>query len=966
MKHIFLSLKWQAAISVSLILLLGVGLVTYFGQDNLEQTFLSQRDRVYQDRQQSLNTALETLQRQMTNIANHMQGVATRSALPSAQARLLSILEQNWDQLNFEWGLGTITLYSPQGEIISTLGSSVIEQLLPVELVMEISRAEEPKAQIRCSRSCWQMVAVPTLLDNDRIGVLVLSKDLSDVVLEFQSATAADVGILVAQTPEAQSLDLRSLESWQHNIVALTGTPASYAILKALSAEMPLSALSSRRPLQHWSTYDYEISLLRLADSIATGGASLIVLENVSADLHRLNSTLSDLFFTASVIFVLAEVALLWLLSVPMARLGRISSILPKLAGEHREGIMQELHLPKKKPRISNEIHELFDSAALLTSTLQQLDDKVKQRTRNLKSKGEELLKERNFVTTLLNNVQAIILTQNRDGKIYQLNAEGLKLFGLGQQGYERHNFLEFVEQVDRDTVVSGLLALFTGTAKQFHHEIDLHSYGEGTYFIDWHHSKLPESPEHEPLVLSVGLDLTARKQAETNLAWLADHDPLTELPNRRRFHIDFERILKKSKRSGRPGALIFCDIDQFKTINDTSGHPVGDRLLRQIANKLLRGIRDIDVLARLGGDEFAIIVEETDRDGAISLANNICEIMSDTDIVAGHTTHRVTLSMGIALFPEHGMAVDELMANADLSMYKAKAGGKAHNNWNIYTLDAPEKQWMREQVDWKARIQKALIEERFVLYYQPIYDIQKNIACHYEALVRMLDDQGDIIAPNMFIPVAEKTGLIYDIDRWVLKQAVKDLRDFSQQGRNVTLSVNLSATAVAKIDFIATIESLVNEQEVDRSRLIFELTETSAVEDLTATVEVIRKCRRLGYQFSLDDFGTGYASWFYLRQLPVDFVKIDGSFVQHLTNNEEDRLFVTAINNIAQGLGKKTVAEYVENAESLEILKEMGVDYAQGYYIGKPQPALLDNERVFPDVPQTIHRDDAISASTS
>jgi len=972
MKPFFLSLKWQAAISVSLILLLGVGLVTYFGQKNLEQTYLGQRNRVYQDRQQTLNTALLAPQRQMINIANHMQGIAARRTLSSSftaqtaksSVNLSTVLEQNWDQLNFEWGLSSISVYSPQGEIISTLGSPLIERLLPKSWVIEVARAEQPMAQIHCDRSCRQIVAVPTLLDNNSIGVLVLSMDLADVVLEFQSVTKADVGILVAQTAEAESHNLRSLKAWRHNIVALTGTPSSYEILNAFAARQPMSILSSQRFLQRWGTYDYEISMLHLTGAIATGGASLIVLENVSADLQRLDSTLSNLFISSLVIFLLAETALLYLLSVPMARLRRVSRILPKLAGKDRENILQELQLPKQKPRISNEIHDLFDSATLLSSTLHELDEEVKQRTLNLRLKGDELRKEHDFVTSLLNNVQAIILTQDHDGNINQLNAEGLKLFGLDQHRLEKHNFLDFVEQEDRAAIVAGLQPLFSGGVKQFHHESNLHSLRETAIFIDWHHSKLPDSPEHEPLVLSVGLDLTARKHAETKLAWLADHDPLTELPNRRRFHSEFETILIKSKRNGREGALIFCDVDQFKTINDTSGHPVGDQLLREMARKLARSIREVDILARLGGDEFAIIIEETNRDGAIALATKISEVMSDMELVSGHTTHKITLSIGIALFPEHGSTVDELMANADLAMYKSKDSDKARNSWSIYSLDDPQNLWMQEQVSWKARIQKALVEERFILYYQPIYDIRDDSACHYEALLRMLDQQGNIVPPNMFIPVAEKTGLIYDIDRYVLKHAVKALKDFSRRGRNVTLSVNLSATAIAKIDFIATIEGLVNQHGAERSRLIFELTETSAVEDVTTTAEVIRKCRRLGYQFSLDDFGSGYASWFYLRQLPVDFVKIDGSFVQNLPTNNEDRLFVTAINNVAQGLGKKTIAEYVEDAETLEILRHMGVDYAQGYYIGKPQPQLLDNERVFDETQPTTHPDDLLSSS--
>lgn len=943
MERFFLSIRWQVAISISVILVIGFGLLTYLGQNNLEQTYQSQRTRVYHDRQQALSTSLNTLHRQLTNIANHMQGIATRVA--REDYRLPEVLAYNWDDLNFEWGVDGIAVFSSQGLMNYALGTPILEQLVTAQWIRSITASERPLHQIRCLRSCWQLVAVPALRTDGQVEVLVLVQDLADVVLEFQSSTSADIAILVPESSAAEGNSRRKVEAWQREIIALTGAPTSFEVLAALAATSSLQQLDAERKLQTLNTYSYEVSTLRLSESQSAVDASLLVIENVTADIQRLNSTLSNLFVAALLIFFLAEAALLGMLSVPMARLQRISQLLPKLADQQRHEVERELRVADIQPLVSNEIHRLFQSAARLCSTLQSLDDEVFKRESTLKQKSRELLKERNLVTTLLNNVPAVILIQRPGGKITKLNTEGFRLFDMKAHQETVPRFSQFFAENERRAIEQGLDGLFAGSETLFCHESQTLVGGDMQYYIDWRHTRLPDSYHQDPLVLSVGLDLTARKHAETNLAWLADHDPLTELMNRRRFQAEFEKILKKSERSGQPGVLIFCDVDQFKIINDTSGHPTGDQLLREIAYKLQQCIREVDVFARIGGDEFAIIAADTNREGASALAAKICEMMKNLELNIKGVSYQITLSLGVVLFPEHGTSADDLLANADLAMYKAKAADNGRNNWVVFSKDAPEKQWLHEQIDWKARIQKALEEERLILHYQPILDIGGDRIGHYEALVRMVDTKGDIIPPFRFIPIAEKTGLIYDIDRYVIKRAIRDLTQFQQQGYDINMAINLSATAITKMDFLSHVESLVTQYGVSQSQLIFELTETSAVEDVNATANIIASCRNLGYRFSLDDFGVGYASWFYLQQLPVDFVKIDGSFVRNLANSHEDRLFVAAINNVAQGLGKKTIAEYVDSKESLGILKDMGVDYAQGYHIGRPQAELLKQD---------------------
>ncbi|MBN2887051.1 MAG: EAL domain-containing protein [Chromatiaceae bacterium] len=423
------------------------------------------------------------------------------------------------------------------------------------------------------------------------------------------------------------------------------------------------------------------------------------------------------------------------------------------------------------------------------------------------------------------------------------------------------------------------------------------------------------------------------RAQAEDRLAWLANHDALTQLLNRRRFNEEFARILDQALRYGHQGALILLDLDAFKEVNELSGHYVGDDLLMRVAERLAQLTRPSDLLARLGGDEFALVLPEASLQEALDCAANVKAAIHGLRLHSRHRQHSVTASIGIVLFPEHGHEPMDLMANVDLAMYQAKHRGR--DRWWLFSEQESGREQIDERILWRDRIAEALREDRFELHGQPIQCIESGDIHHFEALVRMLDEDGDIIAPARFIPVAEKTGQIQDIDRWVLSRALQALAG----NRSLRLAVNLSASALDDPSIILMLEHSLETLDINPARLSFEITETLAIESLASAIRLMRQIQALGCRFALDDFGSGYASYAYLRQLPVDDIKIDGCFIRDLATNRQDRLFVNAITDMAHGMGKCVVAEYVETAEILAILAELGVDYAQGYHIGRPQP---------------------------
>jgi diguanylate cyclase (GGDEF)-like protein len=423
------------------------------------------------------------------------------------------------------------------------------------------------------------------------------------------------------------------------------------------------------------------------------------------------------------------------------------------------------------------------------------------------------------------------------------------------------------------------------------------------------------------------------REEAEARLVWLADHDPLTRLFNRRRFNDDFGRVLDAAMRFGHRGALLFLDLDQFKDVNDLSGHQVGDLMLQRVGDQLGKLAHPSDILARLGGDEFALVLPECNEDAALECAERIQAAVRSIIVREHVRVHRVTASIGIALFPDQGQEAHELLANADLAMFQAKEKGRGR--WHLFSADDRAREQADARVTWRDKIAEGLREDRFELHFQPIVDIASGVVQHWEALLRLRDPRGELVYPDRFIPIAEKTGQIRAIDHWVLAQAVTLLG----LDPHLRLAINLSGSAMDDDSLLPDVERLLAGHRVLPTRLAFEVTETAAVGSIARATELMQGIQQLGCRFALDDFGTGYASYAYLRKLPVDDVKIDGAFVRDLATNREDRIFVKAITDMAHGMGKRVIAEYVENAEIYAVLSELGVDCAQGYYLGRPAP---------------------------
>lgn len=459
---------------------------------------------------------------------------------------------------------------------------------------------------------------------------------------------------------------------------------------------------------------------------------------------------------------------------------------------------------------------------------------------------------------------------------------------------------------------------------------------GASDYIMKDKSARLPLAIERE---LRQAEERRARLRSEQQMNYFARHDVLTGLWNRREFDIRLEVLSRDAKENQHKHILMYMDLDQFKVLNDTVGHAAGDELLSQISGLMSGFVRErSDTVARLGGDEFGVLMANCELERALAVANGLRETIQQYRFDWQGQIFTIGISIGISLITEHSKSSGELLAEADNACFTAKAKGR--NQVHVYRADDQDTLEQRHEMRWALAIPEALRNGSFQLYYQPIQTISDGSRHHGEILLRMRDQQNHLIFPDAFIPAAERYDLMPSIDRWVVTHVLQWVKTHLHQlSPEQEFSINLSGKSFLDPKFMDFLLGILNEIDVDAKHICFELTETAAVGKFSDAIKFISTFRDRGYRFSLDDFGSGMCSLKYLRTLPVDYLKIDGSFVKEIVSDPISRSIVASVNSIAQAMGMLTVAEYVENKEILAILKELGVNYAQGYLIAKPAP---------------------------
>lgn len=450
------------------------------------------------------------------------------------------------------------------------------------------------------------------------------------------------------------------------------------------------------------------------------------------------------------------------------------------------------------------------------------------------------------------------------------------------------------------------------------------------------------ETTGHREIVAiadALNTTVSALNERDKKLWQLANHDPLTGLINRARFSELLDREIELARDRRRTSALLFIDLDQFKYVNDSFGHAAGDRLLKLVSERLVGSVRQHDVVSRFGGDEFVVLLSDVDKKEAASICGTLVQRMQDQRFLESGDSFNIRCSIGITMISGDGLSPAEILAQADMACHHAKARGR--NQFHFYRASSKEVNEMAADAGWSQRLQTALGSDGFVLHYQPIIDLETGVATHYEVLLRMLMESSKLAPPSAFLPAAERFGLMPEIDQWVIRNAIAELAKFREQFGNIRFTLNVSASIFERPDLFQYVQEHLECHDVPLDAIVLEITEQVAVRNMGSAAKQIEELAARGCQFAIDDFGAGYSSYNYLKTLPVDFVKIDGSFIRNLVDDTVDQKIVSSISRIAEATQSKTIAEHVKDYETYTLLRELGVNYAQGNFLGKPSTRL-------------------------
>ncbi|MDH4275201.1 MAG: EAL domain-containing protein, partial [Gammaproteobacteria bacterium] len=543
----------------------------------------------------------------------------------------------------------------------------------------------------------------------------------------------------------------------------------------------------------------------------------------------------------------------------------------------------------------------------------------------------EDLRLSESRARAVMENVADGIITFRAEGAIDSINVAAQRMFGYGLEelrGQQINTIMPepfrsgrnpFVMEAEAESkqILPVLHEVFgrrkNGTVFPMEVAVTLMVLGDETYYI------------------AILRDITSRKAQTAALRYQAMHDSLTDLPNRNLLHDRLQQAIRVALRDRRTLALIIMDLNRFKEVNDTLGHQVGDKLLQQVAQRLRLILRESDTIARLGGDEFAILLPGADSAQAIATSGKIISTFDQPFVVEGQRLH-IGASLGITLYPQHGEDAVVLMQRADVAMYVAKRGGKRFAFYN-----PEEDQHSLRQLAIIGELRTAIEKNELVLHYQPAMDLRTRCVSGIEVLVRWQHANHGLLMPEEFVPLAEQTGLIRSLSAWVLRNALRECNKLLVDNPGFRLSVNISMRNINDEEFYEDVARILRQDNFSPAQLCFEITETAIMEDPEDAVRALVRLHDLGIHFAIDDFGTGYSSLAYLRQLPVDDLKIDQTFVNSLVADDNSAVIVRSTVDLAHKLGKRVIAEGVVSEEAVRMLTELACDSAQGHFFAAP-----------------------------
>ncbi len=932
----YISLKWKAVVFLSLVLIAISSVWTWQFIRNQLDEFDLELVRTHKTQTDLLS---ELVMDNFLRLSQFSELISGRQVVQQSLNKLLASgnslqqsLEQDWISYHVNIGLDYLAIYNSEHQMLGEVSSPELHvdddfQFAVLRRLDTGTRVDEPMNLIYCRKICLLIVLQPFINDQGATGTIVLAQNMADVVRIFYNFSNSGLGILLQGNayPGSNASD-RYLADWKTFAWAVSDFRYIFPIIKKYADTHELKT-EPHTELFELEGKQFMMSTLHLANISSVGDRTIFVsVEDKSAAHQLLVSVIKRALFTVVSGLLVAEFMLLLLIHRPMKKLENITEALHLLPQQNFAHAVQRV--ANRKSIFMDELSVLEHSTVYVARELEKLHMEVNLKNLSLEEQVHALTRSRSFLKRLFDNSQIFIITQDFDFNIQSTNKKFDSLFEGSPEKFSSLIY-DVLELDEFKRLTSSLKNQSIDVFQQEYHLLDKHN---KKLIITWTHT-LVEDEQGSQVILSIGMDQTRQKMAEKELRWMANNDGLTGIGNRRFFNSRIREMLSTEV----SGALIFIDVNRFKQINDIYGHNAGDLVLIDISNRLRRLTRSVDTISRFAGDEFTILMGNIGRDDLPAVLEKLSTELTSSIALQDGRNINYSVSIGASVFPEQGNDPQSLIINADMAMYHAKKKGMGR--WHLFETTDERVYQIKKDHNLILAIKHALKTGSFTLAYQPVLDITKNRISHYEVLIRLQGEDGEQISPAVFIPLAEKTGEIRNIDEWVLDKSLSTLRSRATRGDNLTIAINISAPTMQADDFPEMVFSALDKYAVDTSKLIIELTETAYIENFQQVLSNLRQITDKGVRVALDDFGVGFSSFTYLKMLPLSYVKLDGSYIQNIVNNPDDQVFVKSLSAMVQAFGMKVIAEFVSDEKILAMVTELGVTHGQGYFIGKPQP---------------------------
>ncbi|CAA0090546.1 Cyclic di-GMP phosphodiesterase PdeR [Zhongshania aliphaticivorans] len=819
-------------------------------------------------------------------------------------------------------GIESVVFFDDSGALLAGNQRSQLpsqEQLqYHASIIRQVAEQREPKSHVHCLDVCEQSVFVPLIAKNGDEIIANITRSLGIVIQDFYSLTSADIALV----------DMNNLDNKNHIVLA------SHAALRKEFIPNILQSLEQDRFSEQAHLFslanDYYSSQLFKLNANTSSDISVLIYRQQSEIrefiLHELRLTAITILF--ALLFSMTLISII--LRPSLKKVLHISKIIRQLSDSNFDNARRDLAVIPLSPSWHDETDVLRESLNDVVNDLDTLNKRNTEHRKNLSLKISELTEAQRFNAMLLDTSPLIIMIHNLDGVISSINDFGRKLLGKDVKGKKVRDIIH--RSYEGGSISDALRSLSVDEERHLQGEIPIFTQDKRKADILWMHRAI--SNQGEKCILSIGIDVTEQHESERNLRWLGEHDRVTGLLNRLSF-IDEVGELELSSKENESWDLLLLDIDDFAKFNDRFGFALGDQLLLELGKHITLLLPDSSIIARIGSGEFSVLLRPSDiTEGTDyrSLLDRLTRYVIATNI-GDETVHISVVINTISM--DEDFEIDETLSDCTAIMENVKQ--RARGQLFFINNDQKDRLSRNEKYLVKDLLRKALDEKRLLLFYQPIVDMRHKRISHYECLVRMLDEEGQIVAPFVFLGVAADLGLLPEIDFAVMEMAMHQQRRWAVKGIDLGLSINITAQTMESDGFEDSLNRLLADTGADPTKLIFEVVETDSLESINSANILLQKFRTIGAKIALDDFGVGFTSFEYVRELPVDYIKIDQSFVRFIHERPKDQLLVQSMVEMSRNLNKKVIVEGVENLEALNIVRAMGVDYVQGYYFSRP-----------------------------